>query len=994
MEGLAEDVAQAKEALFAMSIKQESRALTSIEASVVVGKKGVNINKLVDDHMVAIDVENNDDSYTVSVIGKSDNVDAAMASIDELLELNKDVTETVPIEGIVRSILLNNGGEVIKKIQKDVNAKVDEKDGSVFLTVEKTVRSSDDSALLVKARRSALVVALEAVFEAIKEIQDSIVTMQIDPYIAPRLIGKGGANIKKMRTHGDGVLIEIDQSGKVELHGSKEDVASVVQTIQTATDENQVKRIDCDPTSIRLVYRALIREKHQEINSTLSGCDLDEETLQIVLRGTLEQMKTIEQMIVEFMSKNYIQEVEYAPENENALLTGGKSCFVNKLAEELNVDLAARRNNHVVVARGEKENVLAAVARLNQFLNGGDGHTVSKLIVSEQAVGAVIGKGGSRRMELEDKYGGVKIFIERDSGVITIRGEEQSVQECRTEILKIVSSVRVQESIPITPQQHAELSKPEVIRQLTSGIPVHVTLTEDSVSVRGIFTDARDAISLLKFHLTGEYESRVELDASQYATISASCRDPSHFNRMKESTSAQIDLDRSSSSIVIKGKRGNVKKAKILLMGFLDFLLPSNFAHVKMPKAFQSTVASAASLADVSALSGASVVLDRDLNSIQIQSSDPEKVKDAAALVKAKMTEAEKLVYVLSIDQSESWIIPSIIGKGGQRINAMSKDTGCRFDVSKQELTVTITGEDEDSVTKAKAMIAAAMDKARRECVFVQLPSNSISAFIGKSGAHIKQFAEEHSVEVERVRKEQSKIRITGNETAVSAANAAILEWIRVWQENNAEVSIPFDKSMIPAVLGKDGSVINALQKDYGCRIDLDRSASMITVRGGTLLNRNEVIKKVSDIVAEEQAMKEEREQKKQKDVEERAEKARAEKQNQEPAAIEAKPSEDSLDQRKDRTAEFASRPVGMTSQAQKGKSSKIAWGRKDSSEDAPLVGTAAGRNLFGLLASDDGDNTTLRSEMSIDSSTNGGDQLTEEGPVYVRSSSGFAVRV
>jgi hypothetical protein len=168
----------------------------------------------------------------------------------------------------------------------------------------------------------------------------------------------------------------------------------------------------------------------------------------------------------------------------------------------------------------------------------------------------------------------------------------------------------------------------------------------------------------------------------------------------------------------------------------------------------------------------------------------------------------------------------------------------------------------------------------------------------------------------------------------------------------------------------------------------------MITVRGGTLLNRNEVIKKVSDIVAEEQAMKEEREQKKQKDVEERAEKARAEKQNQEPAAIEAKPLEDSLDQRKDRTAEFASRPVGMTSQAQKGKSSKIAWGRKDSSEDAPLVGTAAGRNLFGLLASDDGDNTTLRSEMSVDSSTNGGDQLTEEGPVYVRSSSGFAVRV
>jgi hypothetical protein len=54
-------------------------------------------------------------------------------------------------------------------------------------------------------------------------------------------------------------------------------------------------------------------------------------------------------------------------------------------------------------------------------------------------------------------------------------------------------------------------------------------------------------------------------------------------------------------------------------MGFLDFILPSNFQHVKVPKVFHSTVANAASLADVAAMSGASVGLDRDLNSVSVE---------------------------------------------------------------------------------------------------------------------------------------------------------------------------------------------------------------------------------------------------------------------------------------------------------------------------------------------------------------------------------------
>lgn len=686
------------------------------------------------------------------------------------------------------------------------------------------------------------------------------------------------------------------------------------------------------------------------------------------------------------------------------MFVGGSGNVMNKLAQEFDINMVAYRSDTLILARGPKDRVEAAEKRLNQCIYGGDGYSVAKMVVSEQAVGPIIGKGGSRRMELEEKNEGVKIFIERTNGMITIRGPDQAVQDCRTEILKIVSSIRVTDSMSITSQQHAEFSKPDVIKQLTAGIPVYCTLTESEVSVRGLFSDVRDALALLKAHLTGVYETRIELDSSQYAKVVSTCKDPSHFDRIKASTSTEIELVPSSSSIAIRGKRGNVKKAKMQVMGFLDFLLPSNFKHIKMPKAFQSTVASAASLADVSALSGASVVLDRDLNSIQVQSSDSEKVQKATDLIQSKMAEAEKLVCVVQIDKNESWIIPQIIGKGGQKINVMSKETGCRIDVDKQAMTATVSGENEESVAKAKAAVIAAIDKARRENVFIQLPPNSVASFVGKSGAHIRQFAEEHNVEVERVRKDPTKVRISGPEDSVAAANAALLEWIRAWEEANAEVSLALEKSMIPVVLGKDGSVINEIQKESGCRIDIERKSSTVIIRGGSLEKRNDAVQKVKDIIAKEEAVMNEREEKRAREAEERAERAKAEKKQQQQqtggASPNAQQQEAAVDSRKDRSAEFSARPVGLTQS--KSKSPKNGSSRKQTNDDLPLVGTATGRNLFGLLVSDSSlDTADTNSRPRVMSTSSGEPQEStnnavgeDQGPVYVRSASGFAVRV
>ena len=77
------------------------------------------------------------------------------------------------------------------------------------------------------------------------------------------------------------------------------------------------------------------------------------------------------------------------------------------------------------------------------------------------------------------------------------------VEACRIDVLKLVSSAKVTQLLPITPEQHAILSKPDVIRNATTGIPVIVTLTDDAVKIRGFFPDVRDAQAILKEPIFG-----------------------------------------------------------------------------------------------------------------------------------------------------------------------------------------------------------------------------------------------------------------------------------------------------------------------------------------------------------------------------------------------------------------------------------------------------------------------------------------------------------
>jgi len=857
-------------------------------------------------------------------------------------------------------------------------------------------------ALVIKSVRANMERAKNLVSKKIDEFNSNITTIDVPAEVIPAIIGKGGAKINSFRSEGAGAEVEADSTtGKVKIYSHD---AATRETIKSAVEqivaENHIGHVSIEKTTIGLVLGEPGKEVREKVAQIGCNFNVSDDDSKLVLKGTDEQIAQASELLKAFIAVNHIAEVDIEPEDEPILFSGGSNSILSKVESDHGVKANFRKGKNVVQVRGELEKINAATAEIERFLKGGDGMEVCKFNVPDGAIGSVIGKGGSNISKLEEDFEGVRVNVGRDSNVISIRGPEDLVKQCRSRLVITIATARVSDTIELTPTQKGNISSSDIIKRVAGITSTSIALNEDSIVIRGISNDARDAKSLLNEHLVGVYRGYLDLEASQCKRVKNTlAKDSSHFARIKLSTGADIALDASESCIVVTGKRANVKKAKVALMGFLDFMFPQQFQTVKVHKTLFKSMGDPAPLADISVKTGASVSLDRDMTWVLVRSEDSDATTKAVTLVEERLAGCEKLNAVFRFETFESWILPIIIGKGGSQIQQLQSENECSIDTYKDEVTVVVSADSEEKVQAAKVALEAIVEQARKECIFIEIPESAIPAFVGKGGSHIKQMSDEYVVEIERVKKHSNLFKVTGKEDAVADAKTAILSWLKTWEANHTGLTIEVEERFIPNVLGKGGETIRSIQKESCCKIDIDRNHLTITVREGDEANREAAMEKIKSIIDEEKAKAAERAAAKAKlreqeqaeiaaaKAQKAAEEAVAAASNPEQMAKEAPASDSGA---KDRSKEFTSRPVGLTVNKPKAKGSNAVL----------EVGTKEGRELYLMLISgnesnseqdDRWESSTVSSSAAMISACGSNDGETV---LHYRSISGFTVRI
>lgn len=836
-------------------IVTEKLELTGQQVALVVGKKGATIDKLCEEHELFILARKiDDDRSSVTFTGPSAHVTAALNEVDILLSSNEDVETCIPVDIIMKQVLLAESGRHMKALQTKVRQCLGGGGGSCMIYLGKDPTKKDGSAVLVKTKRSINNAAVDLTKIEINHLQPLVVTMNVDPFVTPKIIGKSGATIRELAPGVTTFLEVIDRdSGTISFGASTvEERDKLREEIAKIVEENPILRIKADPDTLRSQLRDMGRTKVKAELDELVWSGIDEKESCFVLRGPKENLEKGKVLVEEFVKNNYLATVPITAEDIESFLSGGSSSKIVEFANELDVKLSIDKDNFLVVAKGTKEKVDAAKVTLNRYVNGGDGHSVMKLSAGKVS-GSIIGKGGKTRQELEAKYG-VSIAVTK-TGNVTIRGPDQNVSDCRVELQKRMATARTTLVVDVNEKQKRMLEEMDYEKQIQHQIPVQVSATDARVTVAGTLADVSDAGSLLTEMLTGEYTTSIELDPSQLAKVRNTTRDPTHFKRISAASGASISLDLTTGSICVSGKRDNVRKAKDKLYIFLDFVLPGEIQRLAISKPLQQSVGKASTLAEVAALSsGPVVLLDRDLSVISVRSSDPQKVQTAVSLLKCKIAEAERLVFVIELSTEETWIIPVMIGKNGSNVSTLrSKFRRCKIDVSKETRTITIYGDTEEHAKEAKVAIEEQIEKSRRETAFFTIPEKHLPRFVGKGGVHVKEFAIEKCVEIQRLRDGPHNFKISGDEDKVSAAVKAVEDWLTKADNSHEDSTLKIFLSKIDddigAVIGKKGAVARSIEEEFGCKLDIRTDKFTVIVRCSDPENRQAAADKVKGLI-------------------------------------------------------------------------------------------------------------------------------------------------
>mmetsp|Transcript_13475 Transcript_13475/g.23983 ORF Transcript_13475/g.23983 Transcript_13475/m.23983 type:complete len:700 (+) Transcript_13475:97-2196(+) len=166
---------------------------------------------------------------------------------------------------------------------------------------------------------------------------------------------------------------------------------------------------------------------------------------------------------------------------------------------------------------------------------------------------------------------------------------------------------------------------------------------------------------------------------------------------------------------------------------------------------------------------------------------------------------------------------PTIIGPGGLKIAEIQQTSGAKVNVDKNTKSCTITGS-KSEVEQAKDIIVGIIGSQKKDTIELGKKRGLV---FGPNGETIRKIQSQSGARIEMDRN-STVCTVSGNDTAVDAAKAAIMEIL-----NSTKIgSVPLGEKDSAAIIGKGGENIKRLQAETGASIDIDNESSVCLITG------------------------------------------------------------------------------------------------------------------------------------------------------------------
>ncbi|KAJ8277086.1 hypothetical protein GJAV_G00071330 [Gymnothorax javanicus] len=791
----------------------------------VIGPKGNTLQEILEKTGVSVEIPPPDSSSeTVILRGEPDRLGQALTEV--YAKANSYTVSSVSAPAWLHRFIIGKKGQNLAKITQQMpKVHIEFTEGEDKITLEGPTKDMQ----LVHSQIEAIVTDLISRMDYAE--------ISVDPKFHRHLIGKGGANINRIKDqHKVSVRIPPDheKSNLIRIEGDPQGVQEAKKELLELASRMENERTK-DLIIEQRFHRAIIGQKGEKIKEVrekfpeviINFPDPAQKSDIVQLRGPRNEVekcsKFMQKMVAEMVENSYSVSVPIFKQfHKNIIGKGGAN--IKKIREETNtkIDLPAENSNsEMIVITGKKANCEAARNRILAIQKELANITEMEVSIPSKLHNSLIGSKGRFVRSIMEECGGVHIhFPSEGSGIdtVTIRGPAEDVEKARRQLLMLAEEKQ-------TKSHTVELrAKPEYHKFLIGKGGGNIRKVRDSTGARIIFPTSEDKDQEL-ITVVGTEEA------------------------VREAQKELEELIKSLDNIVE------------------DFMVVD-------PKHHRYFVARRGQvLRDIADEYGGVMVSFPRTGS----QSDKVTLKGAKDCVEAAKKRMQEIIEDLDAQVTMECVIPqkfhrSIMGPKGSRIQQITRDHNVQIKFPDREdpqappaeTPVQENGEADEELKESdhaapKKCDVIVLSGRKEKCeaavealkalvpvtINVEVPFELHRYIIGQKGSGIRKMMDEYEVNIQVPAPElqSDTISITGLANHLDRAKDGLLERVKelqAEQEDRAlrsfKLTITVDPKYHPKIIGRKGAIITQIRTEHDVNIQFpeksDENQDQITITG------------------------------------------------------------------------------------------------------------------------------------------------------------------
>ncbi|XP_072540165.1 high density lipoprotein binding protein a [Salminus brasiliensis] len=792
----------------------------------VIGPKGNTLQEILDRTGVSVEIPPPDSSSeTVILRGEPDRLGQALTEV--YAKANSYNVSSVSAPSWLHRFIIGKKGQNLAKITQQMpKVHIEFTEGEDKITLEGPTKDVQ----MVQSQIEAIVTDLVSRMDYAE--------ISVDPKFHRHLIGKGGANINRIKDQYK-VSVRIppdnEKSNLIRIEGDPQGVQEAKKELLELASRMENERTK-DMIIEQRFHRAIIGQKGEKIKEIrdkfpeviINFPDPAQKSDIVQLRGPRNEVekctKFMQKMVAEMVENSFSVSVPIFKQfHKNIIGKGGAN--IKKIREETNtkIDLPAENSNsEMIIITGKKVNCEAARNRILAIQKELANITEVEVSIPSKLHNSLIGSKGRFVRSIMEECGGVHIhFPTEGSGIdaVTIRGPAEEVEKAKKQLLSLAEEKQ-------TKSHTAELrAKPEYHKFLIGKGGANIRKVRDSTGARIIFPTAEDKDQEL-ITVIGTEESVAEAQKELEALIKSLDNvvedimsvDPKHHRYFvarrgqvlrdlaDEYGGVMVSFPRTGSQsdrVTLKGAKDCVEAAKKRMLEIIEDLDAQVTMECVIPQKFHRSIMGP---------KGARIQqITRDHN---VQIKFPEREDQQAAPAEAPVQENGEA--------------------NGDVKEPVDPAAPKKCDV------IVLSGRKERceaAVEALKALVPVTIE--------VEVPFELHRYIIGQKGSGIRKMMDEFEVNIQVPAPDLQSdiISITGLSTHLDRAKEGLLERVKelqAEQEDRAlrsfKLTITVDPKYHPKIIGRKGAIITQIRTEHDVNIQFpeknDENQDQITITG------------------------------------------------------------------------------------------------------------------------------------------------------------------